>query len=306
MNEMIMRAWRSLLPDRIRLGEVDRGGRGIRWVEAGTGGPAVSWAPVFPALAGHTRVIAYDRAGLGLSDRAVGPQDVDSQIADLAAVIDGSGSVPCVLAGHSWGGLLAQALGYVHPELVAGLVLIDPAHEDMTARLPRLIRRALRVGSEGLPPALLMLGMLRPMVRRSALSEAARWASDSTVIAAVADAKASRALHSALQAEREESRGIAASLTRIAELRAEKTFPEIPVVVLSASSGSPTWFRTRWSALQAETAGRLGGQQVVVPGTGHAIHLDRPEAVVDVILRITEAAQRQCQSIQPADGGPPT
>ena len=54
----------------------------------------------------------------------------------LASVITELASGPCVLAGHSWGGILVQLLAFRRPDLVAGLVLVDPGHEDMERALP--------------------------------------------------------------------------------------------------------------------------------------------------------------------------
>ena len=65
---------------------------------------------------------------------------LDRQVDDLVSVITGLGAGPCVLAGHSWGGLLAQLLAFRRPDLVAGLVLVDPGHEEMEGGLPRAIR----------------------------------------------------------------------------------------------------------------------------------------------------------------------
>jgi pimeloyl-ACP methyl ester carboxylesterase len=42
-----------------------------------------------------------------------------------------------VLAGHSWGGVLVQLLAFRRPDLVAGLVLVDPGHEEMESGLPK-------------------------------------------------------------------------------------------------------------------------------------------------------------------------
>jgi pimeloyl-ACP methyl ester carboxylesterase len=82
------------------------------------------------------RVAAYDRAGLGGSAPAPGVATIDRQIDDLASVITGLESGPCVLAGHSWGGFLVQLLASRRPDLVAGLVLVDPGHEEMESGLP--------------------------------------------------------------------------------------------------------------------------------------------------------------------------
>jgi pimeloyl-ACP methyl ester carboxylesterase len=128
----------------------------VRQVEAGAGEPAVvleagmnngaaSWERVMPLLAPHVRVAAYDRAGIGGSAPAPGLVTIDRQIDDLAWVITGLKAGPCVLAGHSWGGALVQLLAFRRPDLVAGLVLVDPGHEEMERLLPRPIQWGWRV-----------------------------------------------------------------------------------------------------------------------------------------------------------------
>jgi pimeloyl-ACP methyl ester carboxylesterase len=49
-----------------------------------------------------------------------------------------------VLAGQSWGAILVQLLAYRRPELVAGLVLVDPAVEQMASPVLLPLRWALR------------------------------------------------------------------------------------------------------------------------------------------------------------------
>ncbi|WP_078987537.1 alpha/beta fold hydrolase [Streptomyces sp. XY332] len=71
----------------------------------------------------------YDRAGLGASDPAM-PVTIDSEVDDLSALLSHTGNGPCVLVGHSWGAMLAQLVAWADPKLIAGLVLVDPAHED--------------------------------------------------------------------------------------------------------------------------------------------------------------------------------
>jgi pimeloyl-ACP methyl ester carboxylesterase len=128
----------------------------VRRVEAGAGEPAVvleagsnngaaSWQKVMPLLAPHVRVAAYDRAGLGGSAPAPGLATIDRMIDDLASVITGLGTGPCVLAGHSWGGVLVQLLAFRRPDLAAGLVLVDPGHEEMGSLLPLPLQRGWRI-----------------------------------------------------------------------------------------------------------------------------------------------------------------
>ena len=135
---------------------MDPGRRVVRRVQAGEGEPAVvleaglnngaaSWQRVMPLLAPHLRVAAYDRAGLGGSAPAPGLVTVDRQVDDQASVITGLAAGPCVLAGHSWGGILVQLLAFRQPDLAAGLVLVDPGHEEMESGLPVALQWGWRV-----------------------------------------------------------------------------------------------------------------------------------------------------------------
>ena len=105
-------------------------------LEAGLNNGAASWQRVMPLLAPHVRVAAYDRAGIGGSAPTPGLVTIDRQIDDLASVIVGLAAGPCVLAGHSWGRVLVQLLAFRRPDLAAGLVLVDPGHEEMERELP--------------------------------------------------------------------------------------------------------------------------------------------------------------------------
>jgi len=123
-------------------------------LEAGLNNGAASWDRVMPLLSPHVRVAAYDRAGIGASAPAPGLVTIDRQLSDLAAVITGLADGPCVLAGHSWGGVLVQLLAFHRPDLVAGLVLVDPGHEEMDSALPAPIRWGWRLLSAVRPDEL--------------------------------------------------------------------------------------------------------------------------------------------------------
>ena len=114
-------------------------------LEAGLNNGAASWQRVMPLLAPHVRVTAYDRAGIGGSAPAPGLVTIDRQIDDLASVIVGLAAGLCVLAGHSWGGVLVQLLAFRRPDLVAGLVLVNPGHEEMESKLPRPLQWGWRI-----------------------------------------------------------------------------------------------------------------------------------------------------------------
>ena len=116
-------------------------------MDAGYGDTSDVWAAVQPRLATFTRVCVYDRAGLGRSD-VVGERTVRDVVNDLTALVSGAAADgPVVLVGHSIGGLIATMLAHDRPEMVAGLVLVDSSHPD---QLPRLHSRLPKAWLEAL------------------------------------------------------------------------------------------------------------------------------------------------------------
>lgn len=118
-------------------------------LEAGTGDLAQVWSEppvgpgpaVFPAVARFTRVCAYDRPGtyslpdtLSRSDPVAMPRTARDIVRDLHALFRAAGTPrPYVLAGHSFGGMVARLYATTHPSAVAGLVSIDGQNEDFAA-----------------------------------------------------------------------------------------------------------------------------------------------------------------------------
>lgn len=86
------------------------------------------WQPIVDRLAG-LRVVTYDRPGTGnASPRpAPNPPLPHSAFADeLAALLAAEGlTEPSIVAGHSFGGLIARQYAARHPHRIAGLVMVD-------------------------------------------------------------------------------------------------------------------------------------------------------------------------------------
>ena len=140
-------------------------GRTLRWVESGTGRPtvvliagrndtALSWGPVQAALAGRAHAVAYDRAGLGDSDPDRQTPSTERTVADLSRLVNVVSAEPCLVAGHSYGGLLALVFAAYHPASVAGLVLVDPALPDLLDWMPRPLLRIIAAATRARPVAL--------------------------------------------------------------------------------------------------------------------------------------------------------
>lgn len=111
------------------LEHIDRGESEIVVVfESGFGTDATVWHPITEAIGEDVRTIAYSRAGLGGSPAVNEPRSIEQHISDLAKLLeelDATSNI--VVVGHSYGGLLAAEMALAYPDLVIGLVLIDPA-----------------------------------------------------------------------------------------------------------------------------------------------------------------------------------
>jgi pimeloyl-ACP methyl ester carboxylesterase len=290
---------------------VDIGGRKMNLYCSGQGATTVvfdapsgeaswNWFKVHPVVAKHTRACVFDRAGLGFSDPAKRPNTSENVVEDLHKLLAGAGvKPPYVMVGNSLGGANVQVYAYRYPAEVKGLVLVEPEHEDETRRLDKAsqgnlnkvyamvaeqnnyclnaARKGIKPGSEeqmncvGNPvenygPTLgkaVMLSTIRPAYWRATIDE---W-----------DA-------------------IKVSDEQLRKLR--RPFGEMPVVVLTrgvspyAIPGKPQSALNKAMedenvAIQKETAAlSTRGKQHVVPGAGHVIHADKPEAVVDAVLEV--------------------
>ena len=85
-----------------------------------------TWAAVETSVADRARVCVYDRFGTGSSDAPAMPQTFETQATDLHELLGRIGEPgPYVVVGHSFGGSQAVTFASIHPEEVAGLVLVD-------------------------------------------------------------------------------------------------------------------------------------------------------------------------------------
>lgn len=272
-------------------------GRTLRWIEtgegptvvlvAGSGGTCLDWAPVLPGLAERYRVVAYDRAGSGASDPAPA-LDITTQTDDLAALLAATG--PAVVVGHSWGGLLAQMSASDSPEWTHGLVLVDASHEDVMTAAPWPLLLAERaIGSVAV--AAFRLGLFG----RLAASAGRRLAEVSTEDPAVRELLAgayvaSYSTRSQVAMIRDESRMADRGVPELRRWRATHSLPDVPLLALSAAKAPEKLRGLSTAATTAVCASVSRGTQIVVPGAGHYIHHDRPDAVVSAVVDVASAA----------------
>jgi pimeloyl-ACP methyl ester carboxylesterase len=292
MTDPVIEALREIAP--ATRGQLDLAGRKLRWVESGTGHPtvvliagrndtALSWGPVLAALAGRAHAVAYDRAGLGDSDPDRQTPCTERTVADLSRLINVVSPGPCLVAGHSLGGLLALLLAASHPGQLAGLVLVDPALPGLLDWMPGPVRRGYGAAARARPVLAFATGRMRSTARRRAESAAEAFGGDRRVRDLVVRAYLASADWPHVLAGYRESQGIAASEPAIRRALSAPA-PAVPVVIISATEGRPARVRRRWTALQAELAAQLGARHILAHGSGHAVNLDRPALVAEAIL----------------------
>ena len=264
-------------------------GRPTVVLEAGTGNNARVWLAhepgrraILPAVARFTRVCAYDRPGtvwdgtlgqpksVSRSDPVAMPRTARDIVLDLHALLRKGRTPPAahlrgpfVLAGHSFGGMIARLYATTYPRRVAGLVSIDAQSEWFTAAYKRL-----------LTPQQYTDAFLHPMPFPGFPGY-----SDYEQLA------------------------LEASGAEMRQAQADTPLRRMPLVVLSHSITDPNPFgfppdwpiaalNQAFNASQDKLAALVpGARHVIAARSGHYIQLDQPRLVIDAIRSVVKEAR---------------
>ncbi|HWH57909.1 MAG TPA: alpha/beta hydrolase [Terriglobales bacterium] len=280
----------------------DIGGRRLNLYCSGEGSPTVifesnggipgfRWVRLQREVASFTRACWYDRAGLGWSDPGPFPNHSDSIAHDLhdllAAAKIGS---PYILVGHAIGGFDVRVFRSFFPDVVAGLVLVDPTNEDMSVHIHNHneLYRPMVMFILG---TLSRVGLLRLLQGEPGPPQHGwdqhEW---NTLI------RLSRSRKARLAAAQELPIWVNGELAR-----AGSCYGKMPMIVLSAGiqdqEEDPKLDHNHgWKMQLHERLAHLSsaGEHVIVP-SGHDIPDEAPEAVVAAIKKVTQEAKDAMQ-----------
>ncbi|MFM8938777.1 MAG: alpha/beta fold hydrolase [Phenylobacterium sp.] len=266
---------------------------------SGMGGGTFDWRAVQPALAGRARCVSFDYAGMGFSDPGPLPRTSGAAVSDIRAVqkrlkID----PPYHLVGHSIGGMAARLFSFLHPQEVAGLVLVDSSCERQLERWfsPKERVSARREGQKARAKALALAiaGELIPGVE------------EYKMFVGLPDRKLSAAMNESLHRQRTSPgylRALSSEMDSFesrstAELdQARRRLGSLPMAVLTGgrsfdSSEEPGARRQATLEEMHREVATLSTRAVHrTIDSGHMIQLERPEAVIAAVSEILDAIE---------------
>ncbi len=240
----------------------------------GLAGSSGNWVEMMPELIRRHRVISVDLPGHAGSAKAPRGASIDDFAAMAAAVLAAEVDTPAVVAGHSFGGLVALRLARSHPELVRGLLLIAPAGIATTTRLIRslvLASTTVRPGRWVAPLRHRYAG--RGWYRRAVFRP---WfVSDATTVT-------ERATHGLLGAQREHAdTKTAARAMNLDDPRRDLAEVACPVVLVWGARDPQLPLDDAF-----EYTRRLGAKLRVVADCGHLVIVERPAACLDALSEL--------------------
>lgn len=234
-------------------------------------GSAGAWGSFADALAAENRVIAIDIAGHGLSDApaSIRHYRMKRAVEDVVAAVTLAGYRRAAWLGYSMGGRLALHVAAAHPEAVGRAILIgaSPGIAEAGERAQRVAADealARRIEADGMEAFIDYWENIPLFASQRSLPEGMR-----------AAIRAGRLGCSA--------RGLANSLRGMGAGAQEPLHSALPgmtmPMLLLAGEGD-----AKYTAIAGEMAAALPhARAVVVPGAGHAAHLEQPERCVSVI-----------------------
>jgi pimeloyl-ACP methyl ester carboxylesterase len=221
--------------------------------------PQIYWDNIVPALTERTTVVTYDRAGYHKSELGKDPCTGLQSTFELKKMLDKLElQGPYVVVGNSYGVKIAKLFATTYPDQTQGVVLIDGGHESWADDFRAILtedeqKRHDRIASGPGPPGL---------------------------------SSGPDCEYKVLQ-------------TTIEQLMDIDVKIDVPFIVMTAKNQALSPFH---KSLSEETLAKFRqlvldnpkkhlklsrkGEQIIVENSGHNIHIDQPQIVIDTILSL--------------------
>ena len=220
------------------------------------------WDDVVEALArARLGALRYDLRGQGLSDLAATPHRIEDHVADLEAALTSLDVARAAICGLSFGGMIALGLARKRPDLVAGLILCCTAPRVGTAESWDAGVAAIERGG---------VGAIAEQVLQLWFSPAA-YRENSPALALCRNMLA-----------RTPSDGYAATSAALREADLEDAARALATPTLCLAGERDR--ATPPDRVRALSAMIPGAQFAAIPGAGHLLCMEAPEAVADHIV----------------------
>jgi pimeloyl-ACP methyl ester carboxylesterase len=262
----------------------DRDDAPVAWREAGDaalpvalflhglGGSRIAWEPQLTALSGVRRCVAWDAPGYGASKPGPEPLTFDALADAAAGLLDRLEAETADVVGMSFGGMIAQYLALRHPGRVRTLALISTSPKfGLDGTQPEEWRAArLAPLDAGVEP--------KDMTRGVLTSLAAPGAEPAAVDSAV------RAM------ARVPATGLRAAIDCLVTHDTRGRLKDIhgPTLVMVGERDA----ETPVAYASALAAGIPGARLTVIPGAGHLLNVEAPDAVNAALLDLWGATDK--------------
>jgi pimeloyl-ACP methyl ester carboxylesterase len=258
-------------------------------VETGIWDCSQSWQLVQSNIASTTRIITYDRAGYGWSDKGPNPRTFEQMVRELKTLLEKRGiHPPFIFVGHSLGGAIIRYYQSQYPNDVVGTIFVDAVHKEQP-----VFSRMFSIASKAFS-FLAHFGLLRLMFKFCPpISPNPHW----TPTMQKTYTACHQAKTSAFNTCFDEWDGYEISFRTLQEKA--RSLKDIPVTLISRDPEKPIRPGMSEEAMNKarEELEKLHQQQledspharlVIAKGSSHLVQIDRADIVIEEIRRMAE------------------